>query len=166
MEDGDGIVIGGDEPAELGTVLEGEEDFFDGARGALFGGVGGRERARDLGLRVRLSAGDGLRSDGWVGGEVEAVLDFAVVVGGDVAPLEDGDVGDEGAIGEGAAQFGEGVGARPFEAVNFGGEAASQGAVFALKHRFEADLPVDVFAGRFRFWEGQKFSEGIRLSGC
>ena len=145
MEDGDGIVIGGDEPAELGTVLEGEEDFFDGARGALFGG-------EDFDRRV--------------GGEVEAVLDFAVVVGGDVAPLEDGDVWDEGAIGEGAAQFGEGVGARPFEAVNFGGEAASQGAVFALKHRFEADLPVDVFAGRFRFWEGQKFSEGIRLSGC
>lgn len=45
-----------------------------------------------------------------VGCEAKAVLDFAVVVCGNVAPLEDGDIGDERAITEGAAELGEGVG--------------------------------------------------------
>ena len=146
MEYGDGGVVGVDEPAKLGAVLEGEEDFLDNSRGALFGGENFDRR---------------------VGGEVEAVLDFAVFVSWDVAPLEDGDVWDEGAIGESAAEFGEGVSAffGLGDAVDFSSEAALQGAVFALGHWFGLDVPVDIFAGGFGFWEFQEFSKGIALGG-
>ena len=71
-----------------------------------------------------------------VGCEAKAVLDFAVVVCGNVAPLEDGDVRNERAnrIAEGTAEFEESVGALfgLSDGVDFVSETALQDAVLSL----------------------------------
>ena len=97
-----------------------------------------------------------------VGGNFKVVGDVACGGKGDAVPGEDAEVRDEGAIADGAAEFGEGVGTAIGEGVlvNSADESGLEEAMFAFGHGFGPGLAVDVFLGGGGFGLLQKVSEG------
>ena len=105
--------------------------------------------------------------DGPVGLGVEGVGNATVFVDGQAFPLEDGNVGNDGASAKCATEFWK----RPGNPIRFGhgvdsGDKFSLNrAVLALGHGFLDGVSIDVFAGGFGLWQLQKLLESDGFGG-
>jgi len=128
LEGEDGAFARVDEPAEFCAVVEEVENVVDDAGLVL---VGGEDFDRPI------------------GGNVKVIGDVAFGTEGDARPGKDAEVWDKGAIADGTAQFGEGMGTAIGEGVLINGanESGLEQAMLAFGHGFGPGLTVDIFLG-------------------